>query len=728
MKRLLVLIFIVATAYSTLGQNEPKKVALLWDVSYSMRNKDVQKEFKYLDSYFNQNPEVNLQLKTFSNTVIFEANYTISNGNWAILRSELAKTVYDGSANFNDILNVSATEIILITDGRAQSSAFPNTAKVPVNVISSLPDANESALRSLALSTGGVFINAKDYESTVASKLETITVSGYVSDSEGPLGQVAIYSRETKTSAVSNEDGSYSISAKVGGVLEYSYLGKNTVLSRAPESGIKNIKLTNGNEVLDEVVLTAAGEVDTENVDTGFGTVNKRTLGYSVESITDEDVSEQDINIETAIQGQFSNINLKGDQDISQFLSRGAGMSILLDQTGLIVVDGVPIESSPSALRGLNSEGDKGIFSGSGLLDPENIADITVLKGLAATNKYGTLGRNGVILITTKTFATSKSKNSGSEVILGTTATYDGSAESMAAIPDSPYILALRKATDIDDAYQIYLEQRKKYGSTPAFFIDVASYFNNWNNPYLVSRVLSNVTELAPDLAFLRAQAYKFEEFGLFQEAVNSYEQLVKQAPAEIQNYRNLALALHQVGKIQEALEIYKQIDNKTMAAASDFGELRKTVVKEFKNLIAQNKGNIDLQDVNSFYKNNITYTARVVFEWSDYDAEFDLQIVNPQNRFFTWSHTQESEAVRMNQEAQLGYGLEEYFMTSQDKGEWLFNITYKGKRNGDNATPTYLKITSYKNFGNANQTQEIKVVSLYELNKKNTVKTITIE
>ena len=73
------------------------------------------------------------------------------------------------------------------------------------------------------------------------------------------------------------------------------------------------------------------------------------------------------------------------------------------------------------------------------------------------------------------------------------------------------------------------------------------------------------------------------------------------------------------------------------------------------------------------------------------------------------------------------GYGLEEFFMTAADKGEWLFNLTYFGTRTGDNNIPTYIKITTYRNFGKPNQTKEVKVIGLHALNKKETVLTVKI-
>ena len=157
------------------------------------------------------------------------------------------------------------------------------------------------------------------------------------------------------------------------------------------------------------------------------------------------------------------------------------------------------------------------------------------------------------------------------------------------------------------------------------------------------------------------------------------------------------------------------------------FAPLKTTIDNEFKNLVALHSDDLNISNIKAVYKSNITYNTRIVFEWNSYDAEFDLQIVNPQNRFYTWSHTAKAEASRFQQEQDLGYGLEEFFITESDKGNWLFNVNYLGKRNGQNSTPTYFKVTTYRNYGKKNQTRSVQVFPLYELNKKSTLLKIKV-
>ena len=78
-----------------------------------------------------------------------------------------------------------------------------------------------------------------------------------------------------------------------------------------------------------------------------------------------------------------------------------------------------------------------------------------------------------------------------------------------------------------------------------------------------------------------------------------------------------------------------------------------------------------------------------------------------------------------MIQEQVQGYGLEEYFMTASDKGDWLFNVTYLGKNS--KIEPVFLKVTTYTNYGKPNQSETIKVIPLENTNTKETVLTVRI-
>jgi tetratricopeptide (TPR) repeat protein len=476
---------------------------------------------------------------------------------------------------------------------------------------------------------------------------------------------------------------------------------------------------------LDEVVVTTRkAETEEELVNVGNQVVDKKSIGYSVESISSEDISDLDTNLAGAVKGQFSNFELPNSTldrvDISQFLGRGKNMSILLNQYGLIVMDGMPLGQSDSGTFG-------GIkYAQDDIINPDMIESITYLKGLAATNKYGTLGRNGVLLITTKNATAGKATNK-KEIQLGTTETYTGNAEMISDLPNTPYINALKAAKSIDEAFNIYLVQRKKYGDKASFFLDAYDYFKGWNNEVVSNRILSNVLEIAYDNdVVLKALHYKQQENGDYAAAVKTLEHLVKLKPKDSQSYRNLALGYVYNGQYAEALKLYNNIDKKIGVGGISTLGIEKTITNETKNLIALHGEKLNTNGVNPKFLKPIKYKSRIVFEWSDLDAEFDLNIINPQNRFFTWSHTRAENSQRIAQQKELGYGLEEFYLTSSDVGEWIFNMKYYGT-NAKEKLPTYIKITVYKNFGSPDQTKKISVVRLEKTNIEETVSKLMV-
>ena len=101
---------------------------------------------------------------------------------------------------------------------------------------------------------------------------------------------------------------------------------------------------------------------------------------------------------------------------------------------------------------------------------------------------------------------------------------------------------------------------------------------------------------------------------------------------------------------------------------------------------------------------------TRLVFEWSDGEAEFDLMFVNPENQYYTWKHSLADNAEEIMNEKNLGYNIKEYLIDGSLPGLWKVNINYKGNKS---LTPSYLKATIYTDYGTPNQKMDIKVFRL---------------
>jgi TonB-dependent SusC/RagA subfamily outer membrane receptor len=222
------------------------------------------------------------------------------------------------------------------------------------------------------------------------------TISGIVSESSGVLPGVSVVIKGTTTGTETDFDGKYSIKVNTGDVLSFSYIGYATVERTVGNRATIDVMMVQDENILDEVVITAQG-IKKE----------KKALGYVVSTLKGEAISKRpETDVARALSGQVAGVNIGGGSGLA-----GSGTNISIrgfsSITGsnqpLIIVDGVPFSNATNETSDLSTS-ESGNNSASRLLDldPNNISEVSVLKGLIATTLYGEQGRNGVILITTK--------------------------------------------------------------------------------------------------------------------------------------------------------------------------------------------------------------------------------------------------------------------------------------------------------------------------------------
>ncbi|MBS1973956.1 MAG: SusC/RagA family TonB-linked outer membrane protein, partial [Bacteroidetes bacterium] len=169
---------------------------------------------------------------------------------------------------------------------------------------------------------------------------------------------------------------------------------------KAGDNSTLDVTLEHQENILNEVVVTALGIQK-----------SKRSIGYSVQEVKGQVLSDaKELNLVNDLSGKVAGLQVvrsgNGPGGSSQITLRGNNSLTGLSQP-LIVVDGVPMDNSTGRV-GIGSTNDfwnPSLDMGNGLSDinADDIASISVLKGPAAAALYGSLGGNGVILITTKT-------------------------------------------------------------------------------------------------------------------------------------------------------------------------------------------------------------------------------------------------------------------------------------------------------------------------------------
>ncbi len=220
------------------------------------------------------------------------------------------------------------------------------------------------------------------------------TISGTVTDSDGlPLPGVNIVVEGTSNGTQTDFDGNYSITASEGQTLLFTYIGQKDVRRTVGASNSISVQMEEDAQALEEVVVTAQG-IKRE----------KKALGYAVSSVGQEQIQDRaEGDVARVLAGKAAGVQITAAGgaagSATNVVIRGLN-SFSGNNQALFIVDGVPF-SNDTNQQGSFIAGNTG--SSRFLdLDPNNIESIEVLKGLSAATLYGTQGRNGVILITTK--------------------------------------------------------------------------------------------------------------------------------------------------------------------------------------------------------------------------------------------------------------------------------------------------------------------------------------
>ncbi len=263
-----------------------------------------------------------------------------------------------------------------------------------------------------------------------------IKIKGKVVDSktQEPLASVSILSGGV-AKATTDRNGNFEVDVEVGGKIRFQLIGyeAQTKIFEATQSNLQ-IALNPTSAALEEVVVTALGIKRQE-----------RELGYSATVVKGEQLTDAlSNNWSDALSGKVAGLNLMrsnaGPTGSTKIILRGEA-DLNGDKGALIVVDGVVVNDGSGRRTANQGESTYGTGSdnmpadyGSGIddINPEDIENVTVLKGASAAALYGQRGANGAIMITTKSGARGKKG-------IGVTVNSNTSLEAINRMPDLQY-------------------------------------------------------------------------------------------------------------------------------------------------------------------------------------------------------------------------------------------------------------------------------------------------
>lgn len=204
----------------------------------------------------------------------------------------------------------------------------------------------------------------------IMAAAQDIKVRGIVQDKEGAIVGATVKVKGAKEGTVTDVDGRFSLNAPKGAVIEVTYMGYS-----AAERKINGrqaelvINMEENMTAIDEVVVTAIGIKQ-----------QKKKIGYTTQEVKADIINQPGtINVGNALSGQVAGLSVDNPTGLFQ-----APTFTLRGKTPLMVIDGIPVETD--------------LYD----VSAENIESVNVLKGTAAAALYGSRGKDGAILITTK--------------------------------------------------------------------------------------------------------------------------------------------------------------------------------------------------------------------------------------------------------------------------------------------------------------------------------------
>jgi len=470
----------------------------------------------------------------------------------------------------------------------------------------------------------------------------------------------------------------------------------------------------NQTQQLGEVVVTGALGIKTQ----------ARQLGYATATVDNKLLTESKAtDAGTALEGKVSGLAINttnnGVNPSTRILIRG-NRSVTGNNQALLVVDGMPIDDN-SYLNAIN---------------PEDIQDITVLKGGVASAIYGSKASNGVLVITTKkgkvNAATTTANNDDSDSAAEATPpanvdrpAKDGAIDIAFHEAETDYLKTIGNA-DKALRYQIYLGLRPQYTGNPVYYYTVAGYFIKMGAKDLGLRILSNLAEL--DLGsyeLYKMMGYKLKQLGDYEDEVYAFKKVTELRPLDPQSFRDYGLALEDAGEHQKALDVLYEAMTRSYSPDADglYNGIQEVFLPEINRIIAMNKGKLDLSKISKTIIEPMPVDIRIVMNWNMNNTDIDLWVTDPNGEKCYYSHNRTEIGGRISHDMTQGFGPEQFLLKNAIKGTYKVEIDYFGDRQATIAGPTTIMAELYTHYGTPQEKKELIVLQM----KKDSQRTVYV-
>ena len=748
---------------STRAKPLPKNLTVWWDISASGEKRNLSAEIAFLKAYLKklQNPAV--VIVPFANEVHEAHKFEItSEKNLSELENFLRSLDYDGATNLSYVwTNFGGDEVLLFTDGLANWSEFLKKS-----------GADAKSSRTSAISAVPSTKSA-GYFDTVSDR----TPSVYTINSSSSADHAWLSSVAQKNGGVYvNLSGGEKIEEKLSLLLTEPY---RLIRAEYDEKAVSDIFPEVGAVVSSQFSLSGVLKKKNATVKLYFGHGNTVEESVSVAlSATNE--NESDYVAREWASKKIDSLSRDYEKNKTEMLALAKRFGIVTKDTSLIVLDTandyvrygiVPPESDKelraeydkiiarqgnSILKPLDSSSKKEVPDSvyrvfkefktwwntsleefkkkkepkkGGIIRPlrtmgieENEVSVDSLAvgsaplELMAENREMRMYESAPVATQSLSRAASPmaAKSAGGE---NPSSGSESRIQLQAWSPKSEYLTVLKK-TPTEKMYAKYMELKKDYGASPAFYMEVSDYFAEEGLESESVRILSNLAELnLENTDVLRALANKLVERKLYALAVPVFEKLVALKGEVPQFSRDLGMAYYLSGNAQKAVDTLYSVAYKNWD--SRFEQVQQIALNDMNAIIAEckrNKTKLDLSEIDKKLIENFDVDVRIILTWNTDDCDVDLWVTDSDGEKCFYGNRITKNGGRLSRDFTQGYGPEEFCIKTAPKGKLKIEANYFGNHQQKLLQPVTVQAEVYTNFGRANQKREVLTLQLDEV------------
>lgn len=669
----------VSTDFPAKEKSKSRKIAIIWDNSFSGSKRNHQKELDFLNAYFLSNKDVSVSFALLNNTLEKTEEFTVSGGNWSALKNRIVELKYDGGTDFGALKEISeAEEYLLFSDGISNFGDLTLKFKKPVNSIASTPTSDFNLLKLLASQSGGNFINLNELDTQSALKTYSKQPIKFLGFKEN----AAVQELFPNVGTVVNEP------VNIFGISSPN-LGKLTALF----------------------------------------SVGNKTYEVSVDFNTAVQVDNWPI-AQFWAQRKINDLELNSTQNRDEIMNLSEQFGVVSKNTSLIVLDDVndyvryritPPQELLSEYNKIVSRNKKEILEKRKNLLSKSF-DVTRELVTWWNSEFKPTEKKQYPKISNQSLGQNKDQVQDNAVY-----STSGSSKSKGKITlievesKEEYMKDFQNLNSSELIYQKYLENRSKYEKQVTYYFDVSKLLFRKGDKVLSLKVLSTLAELDLENEELyKTISYLLKQRGNYEKELWITQKILEWRPFDAQSHRDYALALVDNKKPQEALNVYKSMlyqEYTDEISIRDNG-IEEILIMEINNILNQNK-NVDASKIDDRLKADLPVDIRVVINWNKDNTDIDLWVTDPRGEDCSYSHKSTEIGGRLSNDFTQGFGPEQFLLKKAIKGKYKIKTNFFGERQNLLSGPTTIMAEVYLHYSDGRQERKIAVFQSQKENKR---------